>query len=97
MAIVFVIVINYNPSSMPTLFGEWFREERKKQGLTAGAIADLCGTSRSYITLIENGKRLPGKKIIPKIAFALQIETTTVINWYLQDVSQKIQEGIEVL
>ena len=53
-------------------------------------IADSCGISRSYITLIENGKRLPWKKILPKIAVELQIKTTVVLNWYLGDISQKI-------
>lgn len=81
---------------MKKLFGEQLREERKKQGLTIQTIAQACGISRSYITLIENGKRLPGKKILPKIAEALQIKTVVVLNWYLEDISQKIHQSLEV-
>lgn len=75
-------------------FGEHLREARKNQGLTVQTIADVCGTSRSYITLIESGKRLPGKKILPKIAVALQIKTTVVLNWYLGDVSHKMRKAL---
>lgn len=77
-------------------FGEQLREERKKAGFTVQILAAMCGTSRSYITLIENGKRLPGKKILPKIAAALQLKTTVVLNWYLEDISHKIQKDLEI-
>lgn len=76
---------------MPKLFGEHLRKERDKQGLTAEVVAKACGTSRSYITLIESGKRLPGKKLLPKIAVALGIKTSMVLNWYLEDISQKLR------
>lgn len=75
-------------------FGEQLREERKKQELTVQKVAEACGTSHSYITLIENGRRLPGRKIIPKIAVALHLKTTVVLNWYLEAISQKIQKGL---
>lgn len=80
---------------MQKLFGEQLRLERKKQGLTVQMLAEACGTSRSYITLIENGKRSPGKKILPKIAIALNLKTVVVLNWYLEDVSQKIRKSLE--
>ncbi len=77
-------------------FGEHLLEERKKQSLTAQDIADACGKSRSYITLIENGKRLPGKKTILQIAEALHLKTVVVLNWYLDDVSHRIQKELEI-
>ncbi len=79
------------------LFGEQLRQERKKQGLTVQKVADTCGTSRSYITLIENGRRLPGKKILPKIAEALQIKPEVVLGWYLAEISHKMHKGLEIL
>lgn len=77
-------------------FGERLRLERKKYKLSAQDLARLCGVSRSYITLIENGKRLPGRKVIPKIALALYIKTNIIINWYLEDISQKMQKNLEI-
>lgn len=72
-------------------FGEKLLNERKKYSLSAEEIAEACGVSRSYITLIENGKRLPGRKIIPKIATALKLKTNIIINWYLEDVREKLE------
>jgi transcriptional regulator with XRE-family HTH domain len=72
------------------LFGRRLLTERKKKGLSAEAVAKLCSISRSYVTLIEKGKRLPGKKVIPKIAKALEVETNTVVHWYLEDIREKI-------
>ncbi len=71
--------------------GKMLRDERKKRDLSAQVFAGECGVSRSYITLIENGRRLPGKKIIPKIAKALGVKNSIVINWYLEDIREKLQ------
>jgi len=72
-------------------FGEKLRKERKKHNLSAQALADTCEVARSYITLMENGKRLPGRKVIPKIALALNLKTNIIVNWYLEDLREKLQ------
>ena len=77
---------------MKKLFREQLRAERKKQNMTVQALADLCGISRSYITLMESGTRMPGKKNIPKIAAALKLKTAVVLNWYLEDIRTKMSE-----
>ncbi len=74
------------------IFGTYLRTERKKRNLSAEDLAIACGVARSYITLIENGKRLPGKKIIPKIALALKLKTNIIINWYLEDLREKLEK-----
>lgn len=73
------------------LFGERLYTERKKNNLSAEELSKACGVSRSYITLIENNKRLPSKKIIPKLAEVLHIKTNIVIDWYLEDIRGKLQ------
>ena len=72
-------------------FGEQLFTRRKKNKLSAETLAKACGISRSYITLMENNKRLPGKKIIPKLAVALNIKTNIVINWYLENLRERLQ------
>jgi transcriptional regulator with XRE-family HTH domain len=72
-------------------FGERLLKERKKHNLSAQTLAEACGVARSYITLIENGKRLPGRKVIPKIAIALHLKTNIIVNWYLEDLREKLQ------
>lgn len=73
------------------IFGQHIHDERKKNNLSAESLAEVCGVARSYITLIENGKRLPGRKVIPKLAQALNLKTNIVINWYLEDIREKLQ------
>lgn len=75
---------------MNKLFGEQLRKERKKQDLTMEVLAKACGISRSYITLMESGTRMPAKKNIPVIAAALKIKTTVVLNWYLEDIRTRM-------
>ena len=81
---------------MNKLFGEQLKAARKNQEITAQKIAEACGISRSYLTLIENGRRLPGKKIIPKLATALGIKTVIVVNWYLEDIAGKIKKDLKI-
>lgn len=49
-------------------FGENIKAKRLELGMSAEIFATKCGTSRSYISLIETGKRLPGKNVLPQIA-----------------------------
>ncbi|MER7985059.1 helix-turn-helix transcriptional regulator [Streptomyces noursei] len=48
-------------------FGQRVREIRRAQGLSQG---DLAGTdlSPSYVSLVENGRRIPGTKIVRSLA-----------------------------
>lgn len=75
-------------------FGKRLRSKREKSNVTIEEFAKTCGVSRSYITLIENSKRLPGKKVIPKIAKALAVKTAIVLNWYLEDIRKKLQKSL---
>ena len=71
-------------------FGEKIRTERKRKGLTAEELAMLARVSRSYITLLECGRRSPGKAFLPKIAKALKLERRVVVKWYLADLRKKL-------
>lgn len=75
-------------------FGDQLRLERKKLDISTQELAKACGTSRSYITLIENNKRLPGRKILPKIASALNLKITVVLNWYLEEVGNGLKKSL---
>ena len=75
-------------------FGELLRAERKKNNISAEVMAGACGVSRSYITLIETGKRLPSAKVIPKIAEALNLQTNIVLNWYLEGMKVKVEKSL---
>lgn len=66
-------------------FAENLRAKRESLGLTAEELANRVHVSRSYITLLENGKRLPGKTLLPKIARALKLEKNVIVEWYLAE------------
>ena len=72
------------------MFGEKLRAEREKLDLSAQSLAEACGVARSYITLMESGKRLPGKPLLPKIATALNIPVEVILEWYFADMKDKI-------
>ena len=72
------------------LFAENLRSIREKLGLSAEELAKRVHVSRSYITLLENGKRQPGKNLLPKIARALRLEKSIVVGWYLADQKEKL-------
>lgn len=50
------------------------RRIRKERGLTQEELAELCGTSVSYIGLLETGKNIPKLSTIEKIANALNVD-----------------------
>ena len=81
---------------MEQTFGTQLRLARKKQHLSAEALARDCGISRSYIILIEGGKRLPSKKVLPNLADVLNLSLTEVLNWYLEDVSTKMRKSLNL-
>jgi len=76
-------------------FGKQLYIKRKELNLTAAKFAKKCGVSRSYITLIENDKRLPSTKVLAKIAQVLNLKTNIVLNWYLEDVRNKLQKKLK--
>ena len=71
-------------------FAKNLRTEREKLGLSAEELANRVHVSRSYITLLENGKRSPGKILLSKIARALRLERQIVVKWYLADQAKKL-------
>ena len=55
------------------VFVQNLRNYRRYRGISQMTLAELCGTSTSYIGQIEIGNRFPSLELIEKIAGALQI------------------------
>jgi transcriptional regulator with XRE-family HTH domain len=72
-------------------FGKKMLSTRKKLRLSSNHLAEKIGISRSYLTLIENDKRLPSKKLLGKISKALKLDKDIITNWYLESIKKKIQ------
>jgi transcriptional regulator with XRE-family HTH domain len=55
------------------IFGKILQEERKAKKISQEKLAKLTGLDRTFISLIENGKRSPTFSTILKICSALEI------------------------
>ena len=72
------------------LFAENLRAIREKLGLSTEELAKRVHVSRSYITLLEGGKRSPTKAIVSKIAKGLKLKAWVVEDWFLEDYFKKL-------
>jgi len=61
-------------------FGNRMRELRKEKGLSQEALADLAGMHRTYIGAIERGEQNVSLDNINKIAKALIVKPSSLVN-----------------
>jgi len=52
-------------------FGQVLREIRTERGLTQGQLAYKARTSGEYISMLESGRRIPGTRLLIRLAIAL--------------------------
>lgn len=64
------------------IFGKILQEERKTKKISQEKLAKLTGLDRTFISLIENGKRSPTFTTILKICSALEIEPSELFSIY---------------
>jgi len=71
------------------IFGKILQEERKAKKISQEKLAKLTGLDRTFISLIENGKRNPTFTTILKICSALEIEPSEHIS--IAEMSNRIR------
>jgi len=64
------------------IFGRILQEERKAKKISQEKLAKLAGLDRTFISLIENGKRSPTFSTILKICSVLEIEPSELFSIY---------------
>ena len=60
------------------MIGEVIRVARIANDMTSSSLSDSSSVSKSYITEIEQGKKIPSKSIINKLANALNLKAETL-------------------
>jgi transcriptional regulator with XRE-family HTH domain len=65
--------------SLQGTFGEVLKEERQKQGLSQEALAFKSGLDRTFVSLIERGKRQPSIDSLFKLSKALSVKASQLI------------------
>lgn len=76
------------------MFGKYIQRIRKEQGYTLSQLANLVGISKSYLSNIERDiKRNPSIHIMEKIAYALKIDLTDILQQGTTQVSGEMIES----
>lgn len=69
---------------MSLLIGNTIAEIRNEKNYSQEELADLCGVHRTYISQLERGLKNPTLNVLQKIAKALGIKLSTLIELYEQ-------------
>jgi len=76
------------------IFGKILQEERKAKKISQEKLAKLTGLDRTFISLIENGKRSPTFSTILKICSALEIDPSALFSIYeKKDPEYSVKKG----
>jgi len=62
-------------------FGDYVKRRRETLGLTATALADQLGVSKSFVSLIESGARVPGDVHVRRLAEILGDDPDALAAW----------------
>lgn len=69
------------PKSLLPL-GEAIKAQREKLGLSQEKLAERCGFDRTYISMLERGKRNPSLLNLLKLAEGLQLSVSKLTEVY---------------
>jgi transcriptional regulator with XRE-family HTH domain len=56
------------------------RRRRTQAGLSQQALAERAGLERSYLSLLEAGKRMPGVEVVFRLAVGLEVSPLTLFS-----------------
>jgi transcriptional regulator with XRE-family HTH domain len=65
--------------SLSSVFGAVLREYREAEGLSQETLADKAGVHRTYVGLVERGQRNPTLEVGLRLATALGLTLTALI------------------
>jgi transcriptional regulator with XRE-family HTH domain len=60
-------------------FGRVIRQRREAAGLSQEKLAALAGLHRTYISLLERGKRMPSIEVVRVVAAGLDTTMTSLV------------------
>ena len=75
------------PESVAHAFGKALRQRRKEIGLSQEKLAEICELDRTYISMLERGIHQPSLTIFLRLAHALEISPSSLLEGLLKDVS----------
>ena len=75
------------------IFGKIIQQERKAKKISQEKLATITGLDRTFISLIENGKRSPTLSTILKISSALEIAPSELFSVYESQADYHVNKG----
>lgn len=80
-------------------FPGFLRSAREKAGLTQAALAEACGLTGSYISLLESGRKpAPSDRVVRKLASALRLEEAEALSVaHLDRAPEDLRRSVERL
>ncbi len=79
--------MSQSQSVLASFVGQAVRKRRLEMSISQQQLAEKCGLDRSYITLIEQGKKNPTLNIIEKLGDHLSLSSAH----FLADVANEMQ------
>jgi transcriptional regulator with XRE-family HTH domain len=73
-------------------FGQVIKAVRERQGMTQEKLAELAEIDRTYVSMIERGKRHPTLEVASRMASALSMKLSEVIRRAERYTAQKPTE-----
>ena len=68
-----------NRPDIARIFGEVLQELRRERGLSQEEFGFECELHRTYISLLERGKRIPSLTTIIQLAMALRVPPSEIV------------------
>lgn len=78
---------------MTNTYGDWLRQQRETAGLTQQELADMAVMTRSHISHIEAGRRVPSKEDARRLDMALN--TGNVLSSFLPQDDAAVEDYFE--
>ena len=70
-------------------FGSLLRELRDEASLSQERLAEIAGLNRTYISMLENGKRQPSVDVLLRLSTALEVEASDIIERLVRRLQEK--------
>lgn len=75
------------------IFGILIKDIRKNKSISQERLAEKTGLDRSFISLIERGKRVPTLTSIRKLAKALDMKASEILKLYEEKIDEICDEN----
>jgi XRE family transcriptional regulator, regulator of sulfur utilization len=84
-------VRQYKRREIARAFGAALRAARQEQGMSQDVLSEICDFDRTYPSLLERGLRGPTVAMLLRLADALDVEPSRLINETVERLRKEVQ------